>query len=31
MWAITFSDVVVSHEAFSNGLLFEELVHVEQQ
>jgi hypothetical protein len=30
MWAITFSDVVVSHEAFSNGLLFHELVHVEQ-
>jgi hypothetical protein len=30
MGAITFSDVVVSHEAFSNGLLFHELVHVEQ-
>ena len=30
MAAITFSDVVVSHEAFSNGLLFHELVHVEQ-
>jgi hypothetical protein len=30
MWAVTFSDVVVSHEAFSNGLLFHELVHVEQ-
>ena len=30
MTAITFSDVVVAHEAFSNGLLFHELVHVEQ-
>jgi hypothetical protein len=30
MGAITFSGVVVSHEAFSNGLLFHELVHVEQ-
>jgi hypothetical protein len=30
MGAITFSDVVVSHESFSNGLLFHELVHVEQ-
>jgi hypothetical protein len=30
MGAITFSDVVVTHEAFSNGLLFHELVHVEQ-
>src|ERR1700680_2429848 len=30
MGAITFSDVVVSREAFSNGLLFHELVHVEQ-
>src|ERR1700733_12706907 len=30
MGAITFSDVVVSHEAFSDGLLFHELVHVEQ-
>src|ERR1700733_10346098 len=30
MGAITFSDVVVSHEPFSNGLLFHELVHVEQ-
>jgi hypothetical protein len=30
MEAITFSDVVVSHEPFSNGLLFHELVHVEQ-
>jgi hypothetical protein len=30
MGAITFSDVVVSHEEFSNGLLFHELVHVEQ-
>ncbi|MGC1905174.1 MAG: hypothetical protein WA715_15240 [Candidatus Acidiferrum sp.] len=30
MTAITFNDVVVSHEAFSNGLLFHELVHVEQ-
>jgi hypothetical protein len=28
--AITFSDVVVSHEPFSNGLLFHELVHAEQ-
>jgi hypothetical protein len=30
MAAITFRDVLVSHEAFSNGLLFHELVHVEQ-
>jgi hypothetical protein len=30
MVAITFSDVVVSHEPFSSGLLFHELVHVEQ-
>jgi hypothetical protein len=30
MGAITFNDVVVSHEAFSNGPLFHELVHVEQ-
>lgn len=30
MSAITFCDVVVSHEPFSNGLLFHELVHVEQ-
>jgi hypothetical protein len=30
MAAITFSDVVVSHEQFSTGLLFHELVHVEQ-
>jgi hypothetical protein len=30
MAAITFRDVAVSHEAFSNGLLFHELVHVEQ-
>ena len=30
MAAITFSNVVVSHEPFSNGLLFHELVHVEQ-
>ena len=30
MAAIAFSDVVVSHEQFSNGLLFHELVHVEQ-
>jgi hypothetical protein len=30
MAAITFSDVVVSHEQFSNGLLFHELVHAEQ-
>jgi hypothetical protein len=30
MGATTFSDVVVSHGPFSNGLLFHELVHVEQ-
>jgi hypothetical protein len=30
MAAITLCDVVVSHEGFSNGLLFHELVHVEQ-
>ena len=30
MGAITFGDVVVSHEPFSDGLLFHELVHVEQ-
>lgn len=30
MGAITFRDVVVSHEPFSAGLLFHELVHVEQ-
>src|SRR5580658_7392350 len=30
MAAITFWDVVVSHEAFSDGLLFHELAHVEQ-
>jgi hypothetical protein len=30
MAAITLGDVVVSHEPFSNGLLFHELVHVEQ-
>jgi len=30
MAAITFCDVVVSHEPFSNGLLFHELVHVEK-
>jgi hypothetical protein len=30
MGAITFCDVVVSHEPFSAGLLFHELVHVEQ-
>jgi len=30
MGAITFYDVVVSHEPFSGGLLFHELVHVEQ-
>jgi len=30
MGAITFSDVVVSHVPFDNGLLFHELVHVEQ-
>jgi hypothetical protein len=30
MAAITFCNVVVSHEPFSNGLLFHALVHVEQ-
>ncbi len=30
MAAITFCHVVVSHEPFSNGLLFHELVHMEQ-
>ena len=30
MAAITFKDVVVSHGPFSDGLLFHELVHVEQ-
>jgi hypothetical protein len=30
MAAITFGDVVVSHEPFTNRLLFHELVHVEQ-
>jgi len=30
MAAITFSDVVVSHVPFTDGLLFHELVHVEQ-
>ena len=30
MAAITFSNAVVSHEPFTNGLLFHELVHVEQ-
>jgi hypothetical protein len=30
MRAITFSDVVVSHQSFSDSLLFHELVHVEQ-
>jgi hypothetical protein len=30
MAAITFSDVVVSHVPVTNGLLFHELVHVEQ-
>jgi hypothetical protein len=30
MGAITFCDVVVSHQPFSKGLLFHELVHVEQ-
>jgi len=30
MGAITFSEVVVSHVPFTNGLLFHELVHVEQ-
>jgi hypothetical protein len=28
MAAITFCDVVVSHEPFTSGLLFHELVHV---
>ncbi len=30
MAAITFCDVVLSHEQFTDGLLFHELVHVEQ-
>jgi hypothetical protein len=30
MVAITFCDVVVSHQPFSAGLLFHEFVHVEQ-
>jgi hypothetical protein len=30
MAAITFQDVIVSYETFSEGLLFHELVHVEQ-
>jgi hypothetical protein len=30
MAATTFGDVVVSHVAFTDGLLFHELVHVEQ-
>jgi hypothetical protein len=30
MAAVTFSDVVVSHQLFSDGLLFHEMVHVEQ-
>jgi hypothetical protein len=30
MAAVTFYEVVVSHEPFSDGLLFHELVHVEQ-
>jgi hypothetical protein len=30
MAAITFSDKIVSHGPFTNGLLFHELVHVEQ-
>lgn len=30
MAAITYSDVIVSHVPFSDGLLFHELVHVEQ-
>jgi len=30
MAAVTFNDVVVSREPFSDGLLFHELVHVEQ-
>jgi hypothetical protein len=30
MAAVTFRDVIVSHEPFSNGLLFHEFVHAEQ-
>jgi hypothetical protein len=30
MAAVTFCDVVVSHQQFTDGLLFHELVHVEQ-
>jgi hypothetical protein len=30
MGAITFSDIVVSHGPFTDGLMFHELVHVEQ-
>jgi len=30
MAAVTFSDVIVAHEPFSDGLLFHELVHAEQ-
>jgi hypothetical protein len=30
MAAVTFCDVVVSHQPFTDGLLFHELVHVEQ-
>ena len=30
MAAVTFKDLVVSHEPFSDGLLFHEFVHVEQ-
>ena len=30
MAAITFGNVVVSHQPFTHGLLFHELVHVEQ-
>ena len=30
MAAVTFNDVIVSHESFSDGLLFHECVHAEQ-
>jgi hypothetical protein len=30
MAAVTFCDVVVSHQPFTDGILFHELVHVEQ-
>lgn len=30
MAAVTFGDLIVSHEPFSNGLLFHEFVHAEQ-